>query len=179
MAQFDEILSDELDCYGREGTRTELSVEALRVPLNALDVAKAETLPLGSTVDQVLRLIQQPGTSCVVITNGEGKLVGLITERDLCTRVTANGLDPKSTAVDDVMTRNPLTLRADEPLTFALGQMDIGGYRHVPLVDDDGRPAGVVTARRVINYIVEFFPEEVKVLPPSPVREGPEERHGG
>lgn len=177
MAQFDEILKEELEGYGHKKAKNELSVEALRVPLSSLDAAKAETLSLGASVEDAVRIIQQPGTSCVVITDDDDKLVGLITERDLCTRVIAKGLDPKRHTVEEVMTTEPMKLRTDQPLTHALAQMDVGGYRHIPLIDKDGRPAGVITARRVINYIVEFFPEEVKVLPPRDVN--PARRHGG
>jgi CBS domain-containing protein len=177
MAQFDEILKDELDRYGHEATRSELSIEVLRVPLKSVDAAKAETLPRGASVADAIKLIQQPGTSCVIITGEDGKLVGLITERDLCTRVITAGLDLDTVTVDEVMTKEPMTLRNDQPLTHALAQMDVGGYRHVPLVDKDDRPAGVITARRVINYIVEFFPEEVRSLPPR--QTNPARRHGG
>lgn len=177
MAQFEDVLKDELDGYGQEAHKPELSVEALRVPLSSLQVGDAEMLPLGSTVAEAVRFIQQPGTSCVMITDTKNRLVGLITERDLCTRVVGKGVDPKVARVEEIMTKKPLTLRTDQPLTHALAQMDVGGYRHVPLVDRDGRPAGVVTARRIINYIAEFFPEEVAVLPPRET--APDERHGG
>lgn len=177
MAQFDEVLDEELGRYGRKVPPQDLSVEALRVPLSSIEAAKAETLPLGATMDAVIRLIQQPATSCVVIVDAENCLVGLITERDLCTRLLGKGLDPKNTRVEDIMSREPITLRTDEPITHALAQMDVGGYRHVPLVDRENHPAGVVTARRVIHYLVEFFPDEVKGLPPR--RVNPSRRHGG
>ncbi|UCE01535.1 MAG: CBS domain-containing protein [Candidatus Latescibacterota bacterium] len=177
MAQFDEILKDELNNYGREASKIDLSIEVLRVPLKSVDAAQAPTLPRGASVADAVKLIQQPGNSCVVVTGEDGKLVGLITERDLCTRVITTGLDLDKATVDDVMTTEPMTLRNDQPLTHALAQMDVGGYRHVPLVDKEGRPAGVITARRVINYIVEFFPEEVRALPPRQMN--PARRHGG
>lgn len=177
MTQFEEILKDELDSYGAKTDKPKLSVEALRVPLSSIDAAKAETLQLGATVADAVRVIQKPGTSCVLITDKSGRLVGLITERDLCTRVLSKNVDPKSTRVESVMTEDPIVLKTDQSLTFALAQMDVGGYRHVPLVDQDERPAGVITARRIINYITEFFPEEVAVLPPR--ESTPGQRHGG
>ncbi len=177
MAEFDEILDEELGRYGGTKQAPELSVAALRVPLSAIDVAKAETLPLGATVDAAMHLIAKPGTSSIIVTDAEQRLVGLITERDLCTRVLAKGVDPRHTRVEDIMTRDPVTLRTDQPLTHALAQMDVGGYRHIPLVDKDRRPAGVVTARRIINYLVEFFPEDVKALPPRAIT--PAGRDGG
>ena len=177
MGEFEEILDEELGRYGGTRQAPELSVAALRVPLSAIDASKAETLPLGAMVDEAIRLIAKPGTSSVVIIDHEQRLVGLITERDLCTRILATGVDPSKTRVEDIMSRDPVTLRTDQPLTHALAQMDVGGYRHIPLVDKDQRPAGVVTSRRIINYLVEFFPDEVKALPPRPIT--PPRRHGG
>jgi CBS domain-containing protein len=177
MAQFDEILDEELGRYGRKKPTRELSVEALRLPLSSIEAAKTETLPLGASAEAVIRLIERPATSCVVIVDADNRVVGLITERDLCTRLLGKGLDPHNTRVEDIMSKDPITLRTDEPITHALAQMDVGGYRHVPLVDRDNRPAGVVTARRIIHYLVEFFPDEVKGLPPRPTN--PSRRHGG
>ena len=177
MAEFEEILGEELDGYGSDAVKPELSVEALSVPLGAIGAAKAETLRVGASVADAVRIIQQPGTSCVVITDHTDRLVGLITERDLCTRVISRGIDPKTARVEDVMTKEPLALRTEHPLTYALAQLDVGGYRHIPLVDKERRPVGVVTARRVIHYLVEHFPEEVRVLPPRPG--APADQHGG
>ena len=177
MAQFEEIMNDELDRYRPDSKKRKLSVETLRVPLSSIDAGIAKTLPVGALVDEAVRIIEHPGISCVMITDADGRLVGLITERDLCTRVISKNVDPKSARVEEIMTADPITLRTDQLLTFALAQMDVGGYRHIPLVDRDSRPAGVITARRIINYIAEFFPEEVAVLPPRET--APDQRHGG
>lgn len=177
MAQSDEVLDEEIGRYGRKVTQRDLSVEALRGPLSSIEAGKAETLPLGASVEAVVRLIEQPATSCVVIVDANDRVVGLITERDLCTRVLGKGLDPRTVLVEEIMSKEPITLRTDEPITHALAQMDVGGYRHVPLVDRDNHPTGVVTARRIIHYLVEFFPDEVKALPPR--RVNPSRRHGG
>jgi hypothetical protein len=46
--------------------------------------------------------------------------------------------------------------------------MSLGGFRHIPLVDDDGSPTGVVAMRNIVDYIVDLFPNEILNLPPSP-----------
>jgi hypothetical protein len=56
----------------------------------------------------------------------------------------------------------------DHELAYALNQMSIGEYRHVPLVDDHGRPTGVVSMRHIVDYLVAMFPQDVFNLPPSP-----------
>ncbi|MFQ5599697.1 MAG: CBS domain-containing protein [Candidatus Krumholzibacteriia bacterium] len=164
--QPEEVLDDELDKYVLEEEKPELCLESFHVPVRSIGPNPAKTLPVGSTVDEAIRIVQQGGTSCVVITRN-GELAGLITERDLVTRILGKGLDPTKVTVEEVMTRELFTLRPGEPLTDALSLMDTGGYRHVLIVDEDGRLQGVVTARGILNYVVGFFPEDVKVLPPS------------
>jgi hypothetical protein len=51
---------------------------------------------------------------------------------------------------------------------YALNKMNVGGFRHSPLVDEKGKPVGVVAMRNIVDYIVHLFPEEVLNLPPSP-----------
>ena len=66
------------------------------------------------------------------------------------------------------MTADLKTLGRKEALGTAIHLMTGGGYRHLPLVDEDGRLAGVVSARDLILYLAELFPMEVYNLPPSP-----------
>jgi CBS domain-containing protein len=66
------------------------------------------------------------------------------------------------------MTRAPETLRPSDPVAYAINKMSVGGFRHVPLVDGAGRPAGLVSAGDLLEYLVELCPEEVLNLPPDP-----------
>ncbi|UCE03775.1 MAG: CBS domain-containing protein [Candidatus Latescibacterota bacterium] len=171
---FEEALGDELEKYRLDSEFPEICVDALNIPLRAVGWTEAQTIPVGSTVDQVTRCIQQGGTSCMVVTRGE-TLAGLVTERDLITRVMGKGLDPKETRVEDIMTSGVFGLRPDEPLTHALALMDVGGYRHVVVVEG-GQLCGVVTARGILHYINKLVPEELRVLTGE---QHPQERFGG
>jgi CBS domain-containing protein len=53
-------------------------------------------------------------------------------------------------------------------VAYAVNKMSVGGFRHVPIVDDAGRPQGVVSARNVLDFVVELCPEEILNLPPEP-----------
>ncbi len=88
------------------------------------------------------------------------------------------GVDLETVKVDDVMTRQPQTLRFEDRIVDALAVMHKGGYRHVPIVDHDGQPVGMVSVRGLVGYIVDFFPQEVLNLPPHPVRRGAQAREG-
>jgi len=66
------------------------------------------------------------------------------------------------------MTPSPETLRTKDPVAYALNKMSVGGFRHVPLVDDAGRPVGIVSAGDLVDFLVELCPEEILNLPPEP-----------
>jgi CBS domain-containing protein len=129
-----------------------------------------------TTVAEAVHAMVSHRQGCVLVTEND-RLLGIFTERDVLTRVVAEEHDPKSTVVRDVMSRDPETLTADEMIAFAMNFMDVGGYRHVPLVDHDGNPKGVVSVRDVLRYLAEFFPEEVLTVPPRPNPVHP--LHGG
>jgi CBS domain-containing protein len=85
----------------------------------------------------------------VVVENGS--IVGIFTERDVLNKVMAGNLDPDTTTLQAVMVANPQTIRADRPLAHALHMMADGGFRHVPVVDADGAPLGMVSARDALG----------------------------
>ena len=95
-------------------------------------------------------------------------MCGIFTERDVLTKVVGKPLDLDRTPVLALMTPDPEVLSPDDRVSFALNKMTVGGFRHVPLVDEQGRPAGVVSMRNIVDYMVELFRTEVLNLPPSP-----------
>jgi CBS domain-containing protein len=50
--------------------------------------------------------------------------------------------------------------------------MSVGGFRHVPLMGEDGRPLGVVSVKDVVNYLADVFSQDVLTVPPNPSRGG-------
>jgi CBS domain-containing protein len=80
----------------------------------------------------------------VLVTSDTGRLVGIFTGRDAVCRVLAEGRDVASTRLDQVMTRNPITLSPDQTAIDALRLMWDGGFRHIPLVKG-GKILGVVS----------------------------------
>jgi predicted transcriptional regulator len=56
--------------------------------------------------------------------------------------------------------------------------MQAGGYRHLPVVDENRRPVGMLSAKRIVSYLVEHFPATVFNLPPDPDNNHPSEPEG-
>ena len=76
------------------------------------------------------------------------------------------------------MTPDPECLTPGDRIAYALNKMSVGGFRHIPLVDEDGRPVGVVAMRNIVDFVVDLFPGEVLNLPPSPGLSISREREG-
>lgn len=117
------------------------------------------TAAADTTVLSAAQLMKQHKTGAVLVVEA-GRLVGIFTERDALYRVVADGRDAEHTRLSEVMTRSPQTLHPDKSFAEALHIMHIGGFRHVPVVED-GRPVGVVTARDALGPELEDFVYEM------------------
>jgi CBS domain-containing protein len=111
------------------------------------------------TVVAAARLMKEHRVGAVLVLQ-EGRLAGIFTERDALFRVIAEGRDPATTRVAEVMTANPRTIAPDRPFGHALHLMYEGGFRHVPVVDN-GRPLGVVSARDALGPDLQQFVAEL------------------
>jgi len=134
--------------------------------------------PLAATanesVGQVLQLLRAQRTGAVLICEGE-KLVGILTERDAL-KLMASGAN-LSTPVREVMSREPATISCAATVADAIRVMAEGGFRHLPIVDAQGKPTGVVAVYGIVHYLVDHFPATVYNLPPDP-KSAPREREG-
>lgn len=88
---------------------------------------------------------QNVGSIPVVSDKASRKLIGIITDRDLCCSVVAKGLDPKSTPIEKFVSRNSATCRESEALDHCERLMQTRQVRRIPIVDDDGRVIGIVS----------------------------------
>lgn len=82
----------------------------------------------------------------------KGRLVGIVTERDITVKVVAAGLDADATTVGAVMTKNPDTLKPGDTADHALEMMRTRGYRHLPVVDGD-KVIGLISVRHLYNAL--------------------------
>jgi len=138
----------------------------------------AVTLGHQATVRDAIEVMRHKQLSCVLVVE-HGQLVGVFTERDVVIKVAATPLDVDHVPLRDVMQPDPACLQLDDALVYALHQMHRGAYRHVPVVDEQRRPTGLVSMPVILDALVAAFPQELLNLPPSspahtipPTREG-------
>jgi len=101
----------------------------------------------GATVHEAACLMTRANCGSVLVIDTHSTLLGILTERDLMTRVLAKALDPASTPVSKVMTPNPRCIPPEFKVADAVLIMIERGFRHLPVVTESGRILGVFSAR--------------------------------
>lgn len=129
-----------------------MDIGTLRSPVETLNPRQPICVPLGTSVEEAIRRMvdQRIGCLCVV---EDGYLRGIVTERDILTRVVGRRLDLKKTVVDEVMTPDPEYLISGDTVAFALNRMHVGGFRHVPILDPKGRPTGLISVKDIVAHL--------------------------
>ncbi|MGC2857312.1 CBS domain-containing protein [Novispirillum sp. DQ9] len=114
-----------------------------------------------ATVAEVARMMAERRIAAVVVQEA-GRLVGIVTERDMTARVVAAGRDPATTAIADIMTANPDTLRPDQHPLEALRMMADRGYRHLPVVEGDAQVIAMISVRDLYTFIRDELERDLK-----------------
>jgi CBS domain-containing protein len=93
------------------------------------------------------------GSIPVIESEQTRKLVGIVTDRDLALKVVAAGLDGKSTKVEAVMTRQVVTVHAQDDVQKALDAMAQHQLRRIPVVDSDNQILGIIAQADVATRV--------------------------
>jgi len=143
-SEFDEAWDDDL--ASREREEQQLGEVILAAPIRDLMLERG----LGA-----------------VLVQRDGRTVGIFTERDVLRRVVSCAV-AQDQPVSEVMTPDPDSLGPDDGVAFALNRMIVGGFRHIPIVDDEGEPVAMLSQRDVVAFIVSRMPKRILNLPPDP-----------
>jgi CBS domain-containing protein len=161
----------------RTGPTRSFDVRLLRAPVTVLGTRSPLIFAESAATSEAMRAMQAQHRGCVLVTldgDAASPLSGIFTERDILLRVINRGRNPAEIPLGEVMSRDPEFLQCDARVAWVLNLMSVGGFRHVPLVNVHGAPAGVISVRDVVEFLVESFPSEILNLPPD---FGMEERH--
>ncbi len=123
--------------------------QLLGAHLDELGAPVPETIDVDATAAQAIALMRRDGVDCLLVIDGD-QLVGIFTDRDALLKLA--GQSGADQPLRELMTRDPVVLRRDDPIAVAINKMAVGGFRHVPIVDD-GRPIAVVSAKDVFRHI--------------------------
>jgi CBS domain-containing protein len=162
MSEFDEAYDDP----ARELDEQRLGEAILESTIRSLEPRPPVCVPQSATIREAIRLMLEKEIGAVLVESG-GRAVGIFTERDVLRRVATSGVTLDG-PVTEVMTADPESLGVDDGIAFALNKMIVGGFRHVPILDEHGAPVAVLSLREVVAFIVTLLPKRVMNLPPEP-----------
>lgn len=116
-----------------------------------------------ATVFDAIKLMSERGVGALLVMQ-DGRLTGVISERDYTRKIILKGRSSSSTTVQEIMTSNIITLTPDNNVDQCMALMNENQIRHLPIVED-GRVIGVVTIMDVIKNILsekEFIIEQME-----------------
>lgn len=123
-----------------------------------VDVLDPNSPPLtvnsDTSVRDVLATMVEKSIGCVIVTEGDA-LVGIFTERDALLKINADIDQLADRPVSEFMTSNPQTLARSAKVAFAVQRMDLGGYRHVPIVSEQGGLDSIISVRDILRYLTD------------------------
>jgi len=130
-----------------------------------LDLRSPLTVATGTPIGETVERMRARRTAVALIVDG-GRVVGLFTEVDFVRRVLGEGVALAS-SIDDHMTRSPSTVKRETRLSECLALMSDGDFRHLPVVDDAGRPTHILAIRHLTQYLAERYPAEILAMAPN------------
>jgi CBS domain-containing protein len=150
------------DCESCGEALTELSrripasrVEAdlVRDRIERLWPKSPSTVAPDASVGDVLKKMVDERIGCVMIVD-KGELIGIFSERDALMKLNTDAARFLSRPISQFMTQGPVTLETNDKIAYALHKMNIGGYRHIPILFE-GKLAGVISIRDILRYLTE------------------------
>ena len=136
---------------------SEVEQTITRETIKALNPHAQFAISPDTPVSEAIQSLVEKKIGCLLVEES-GELVGIFTERDVLNRV-AEDPQAMSHPVKEFMTRSPTTITMDDSIAYALHAMDLGGYRHLPVVDGEGKPHGVISIRDILGYLCDRFAE--------------------
>lgn len=145
--------------FGTELKAREVAVRTIR---NILENREIFSLSPTMSAEEAARYMAERNVGAAIVLE-RGQLVGLLSERDILTKVAATGRDPKKTRVSEIMAENLVMVEADRTYEDCLALMKRNGIRHLPVVDS-GRLLGLVSLRDLLQVDVSEKEDEIKMM---------------
>jgi CBS domain-containing protein len=132
---------------------TSVEGDLLRDRIERLWPKSPSTVSPDTTVGDVLRKMVDERIGCVMVLD-KGKLAGIFSERDALMKLNMDASKFFKRPISQFMTPDPVTLETNDKIAYALHKMNVGGYRHIPILFE-GKLAGVISIRDILRYLTE------------------------
>ncbi len=111
------------------------------------------TLSPSTCAFDAIQLMKDQKIGAVVLTHNDQTIAGIVTERDLVTRLLAKNLNPHSTMLQSIMTPNVVTANEHDDLINWLSKMSQKHFRHLPIIDNKGKLKNILSQGDIVAYL--------------------------
>ncbi len=147
-----EICHGSLSELGPDRPQSPLEQHLVKDTIEQLAPREPLLVPPEMPVGEVLQRMAARKGGCAIITSNR-QVIGIFTDRDALMRLNIDDPGWKDRPIAEVMTSPVETLEMRDPIAFAMHKMDLGGYRHLPVLNE-GRIVGIVSVRDLLNYLM-------------------------
>jgi CBS domain-containing protein len=112
-------------------------------------------MPQTATVGEAIQTMLAVNIGAILVVDGQGCVLGVFSERDVLTKIAGLVPDYAGRPLSEFMTPGPETVRPSDTLAFVLHKMDIGGYRHLPVLQD-GKPIAMISVRDMLRHVTNL-----------------------
>lgn len=118
-------------------------------------------------ISTVIDLFKQHNIGSALIVDKQGVLTGIFTERDYVLKCEAANTQQLQNTIESVMTKDPVAEPPETTVAFAISLMVHGGFRHIPIVDSNRHPVGIISVKDILNEIGQQFLDDIDQLVPE------------
>jgi CBS domain-containing protein len=132
--------------------------------IGSICVRDVDTARAQESVAAAAERMHQRAVGALVIVDESDQVIGIVTDRDLVSRVLAKGRNPTETTIQDVMTLCPKVATEWTPVETALLAMRAGRFRRLPVVEQDNKLVGLVCLDDILMLLAEEFSQVGRLL---------------
>jgi CBS domain-containing protein len=144
-------MNDPVRAQPTQGPTPGILSKSKLLPATVADIMTKDvvTLTPDQTVADAISSLANHHFHHLVITNGNGKVVGIVSDRDIL-RAVGRTADWHACPVSHIMTPNPITVRSGSPLLVAVSKMLLNGFNSLPVVGENAAVVGILTSKDVL-----------------------------
>lgn len=157
-ADFCESCGHDLHALDLPSPEDALTEHLLRDRLGDLGAEQPVNVAPDDPLAFAIHVMQRYHAECVLVQEA-GRLVGILSERDILLKAAGDKADLNALTVRQIMTPDPVILREEDTLAVALHKMSVGGFRHIPLVKE-GHATRIVSILDVLRHVSPYIQEQ-------------------
>jgi predicted transcriptional regulator len=159
---YDELIDEEIAIANEQDhDDTVLHANVFKTKIVTLGLGNPLYVNQDSSLATTIDIMRENRVGSIMITDANNQVVGIFTERDILNRVIGKVENTGLVKVSEYMTKDPETLHANDLICFALNNMHVGGYRNIPILNEDGTPYTLLNVQDILDFILDFFPNEI------------------